>query len=94
MPDVAPAHARPAARRRRRTAKERRQANARTQRLRAHQRAGEIVVDVVINNDSIAMLLDLQWLDESVSEDRREIGSAIGRLLADAAAHHRGPVDA
>ena len=63
----------------------RRLGNARTARYRARLRAGRTVVRVPIDNEVIGLLLDLGWLQMSVSEDREEIALAIFRMLKDAA---------
>jgi hypothetical protein len=57
----------------------------RQRRIRARRRNGEIVVPVAATNDVVAVLLDLGWLCEAESEDRRHIGDAISKLLRDLA---------
>jgi hypothetical protein len=80
--------ARADARRRQRRAR-RAASNARTQRYRARIAAGAIIAPVTINHPIIDMLIDFGWLAIEVSEDRTEIGAAIGRFLADASTSKR-----
>jgi hypothetical protein len=56
-------------------------AGDRQKRLRARQRNGEVVVSVTVTNEIIAALIDLGWLLEHESEDRKHIGAAIRKLL-------------
>jgi hypothetical protein len=72
----------PADRRRRRAAE-------RQRRYRERLRTGDVVVRVEVPVVVITMLLDLGWLQAEESEDRRQIGEAIARLLPDAARHHQ-----
>ena len=65
-----------------------RKATIRQRRLRERQRRGEVVVRVPVSHAVIGVLLDLGWLAEHESEDRREIGRGIGALLEDLALHH------
>lgn len=63
-------------------------AGERQKRLRARQRNGEVVVPVTVTNEIIATLIDLGWLTERESEDRRQIGCAIRQILSDLAVAH------
>ena len=65
-----------------------RRATERQRRHRARQRRGEIIVPVAVTNDLIGALIDLGWLLECESEDRRQIGEAASRALNDLGAHH------
>ncbi len=67
-------------------------AAARKARFRARQRAGGAVLRVPIQafNDLVEVLLDTGWLAEGESEDRAEVGRALG-LLADDFVAHRVP---
>jgi hypothetical protein len=62
----------------------RRKANDRTRRYRRRLRRGEIVAPTPVTNPIVGLLLDLHWLEAAQSEDRRAIGKAIFRMLADA----------
>ena len=55
--------------------------NARTVRYRQRLERGERIVPVPVTDQVIALLLDLHWLAEGESEDRRAIGEAISRML-------------
>jgi hypothetical protein len=66
-----------------------RPATARTRAYRQRLRAGSIVVSVEVPLDVLELLLDLHWLSESESADRRQIGAAIASMLADAATARR-----
>jgi hypothetical protein len=46
---------------------------------------GERIAPVPFTDPVVGLLLDLHWLAEGESEDRRAIGEAIGRMLTDAA---------
>ena len=50
-------------------------------RLRKRERRGEIVVNVVLDNDTIATLIGLGWIAESESESRKQVGCGISKLL-------------
>lgn len=62
---------------------------ARQRRLRQRQRDGVVVAPVDVGPDLVEALIDLQWLSPGVSDNRRAIGDAIGRMLADMAASWR-----
>jgi hypothetical protein len=47
------------------------------------------VAPVEYSGAIIDLLVDLGWLDLAQSEDRAQIGAAISRMIADAAAHKR-----
>lgn len=57
----------------------------RMRRLRNRQRRGAIVAPVEVSTDVIEVLLELRWLSDDASDDRRGIGGAIARMLADLA---------
>ena len=57
-------------------------ASERQRRWRARQRDGVIMVSVPVKNGMIETLLDLRYLLEHESEDRREIGKGIAAALA------------
>ena len=67
------------------TNKRRASASARTRRYRARQAKGETIVPVPVSHEIIALLVDLRWLPESESEDRRRIGESIFKMLSDTA---------
>jgi hypothetical protein len=75
-------------------AKRRRDKAARQARWLAHQEACEVVAPVVVSDPETEMLIDLGWLERAKSEDRREVGAAIGRMLAEVAAEHLKAKDA
>lgn len=52
---------------------------------RARQRAGAVVAPVPVPPAVVALLIDLGWLSEDVSEDRRAVADAIARVLSEAA---------
>ena len=56
---------------------------------RQHARCHEKVPLVAVDDDVVAMLIDLHWLAEGDAEDRQSIGSAISRLLKRTAREHR-----
>ncbi len=62
---------------------------ARQARWRAHQRADQVVAPTPTSYAVITLLIDLGWLDEAKSEDRTEVGKAIGRMLEDTARRHK-----
>jgi hypothetical protein len=66
-------------------------ASERTRRYRRRLHDQLIIVPVTVTHGIIELLLDLHWLTEGVSEDRAEIGSAIARMLGDAAVTRRQP---
>jgi hypothetical protein len=71
-------------------------ATARKARYRKLLAAGGAHLSVPLKdlNGLITVLLDLQWLPETKSEDRKEIGIAIGLMLDDLAVRHaRGTAD-
>jgi len=67
---------------------QRSKATLRQRRLRARQSREEWVAPVPVTPAVIDVLLDLGWLAEHESEDRGDIGQAIGAMLADLALHH------
>jgi hypothetical protein len=60
-------------------------ATERTRRYRERLRCEVIVVPVPVTNEIVGFLIDMHWLTEAVSENRTEIGRAIGAVLADSA---------
>jgi hypothetical protein len=58
-------------------------------RYKARQRRGEAVAPVPYGFSVLHMLIDLNWLQEAESADRRAVGKAIAALLDDAASHHK-----
>jgi hypothetical protein len=52
-------------------------------RMRARQRKGVIVAPVEVPPRLVETLLELHWLRSEASENRREIGDAIARMLAE-----------
>jgi hypothetical protein len=54
-------------------------------RYRRRQHDGRLVVRVEVGGEILELLVRLQWLTESDAGDRRLVGLAIGRLLADSA---------
>lgn len=59
--------------------------HARTARYRQRLKRGEGIAPTVYDAEIIGLLLDLHWLAEGESEDRRAIGEAISRMLKDTA---------
>jgi hypothetical protein len=69
-----------------------RRAAAKRQRTwRARRRDGAAVYPVPADALALNFLIDLGWLGESESGDRREVGRAIAALLEDAARRHKIP---
>jgi hypothetical protein len=58
---------------------------ARQRNWRARQRRGAAIYSVEADFAVLHLLIDLGWLREDESADRREVAVAIGALLADAA---------
>ena len=56
------------------------------QRLRSGRAVALVEYDI---DEMVSLLLDLGWLDLDKSEDRFEVGAALGRMIADAARAHR-----
>jgi hypothetical protein len=67
----------------RRTPEQRAKARERFKRWYERQRPKhhEKVPHVPVNDEIVAMLIDLDWLDENDSEDRQKIGLAISAML-------------
>jgi hypothetical protein len=63
----------------------RRARNERTRRYRQRQHSGMVMASTPVSDEITGMLIDLGWLPEAESEDRREIGLAIFRMLTEAA---------
>jgi hypothetical protein len=61
--------------------------SARKARYRAHLKANEIVVPVVVTLSVIELLLDTRYFTLAESEDRSAIAVAIEEMLADASKH-------
>lgn len=61
----------------------------RQRRLRARQRVGVVMPYVAVTDTVVELLIDLGWLELAVSEDREQIGLAIGKMLAASASQHR-----
>jgi hypothetical protein len=61
---------------------------ARQKAWRARQRRGAAVYRVEAGHAVLNLLVDLGWLQEDESVDRRQVAEAIGALLADSARHH------
>jgi hypothetical protein len=57
----------------------------RHRRFRRRRRAGIACTTVEYTAEVIDMLIRLAWLDEASASDRAAVGSAISRLVADAA---------
>jgi hypothetical protein len=80
-----------AAARRRLTPEEKRaKARERYKRWYARQKPKdhEKVPHVPVDDEIVAMLIDLNWLDENDSEDRQKIGLAISSMLKSTAREH------
>jgi hypothetical protein len=73
----------------RKRAAARQRGNAATRRYREWLKIGQKVAPTPYSNEIVELLLDLGWLELAASEDRREVGAAIFRMLADTAARHR-----
>jgi hypothetical protein len=58
---------------------------ARKARYRDRLRRGAMTVQIEIGADLVDWLISVQWLERGRADDRREIGAAIVRMLADAA---------
>jgi hypothetical protein len=58
-------------------------------RYKARQRRGEAVAAVPYGYPILHMLIDLGWLQEADSADRKVVALAISGLLADAASRHK-----
>lgn len=65
------------------TARERRREQQRRHRQR--EREGRRAYQVDLDGDVISMLVHLRWLDDGKAGDDREVGSAVRRLLIEAA---------
>ena len=63
----------------------REQRNAWQKTYRERARDGVAVAPTPYTVDVISFLIRTKWLDPKHEHDRREIGAAIGRMLADAA---------
>jgi hypothetical protein len=57
----------------------------RTARYRRNQAGGLAVALVPYNGEILNFLVRTHWLDGDAAGDRRAVGAAIGRLLADSA---------
>ena len=60
-------------------------ATERMRRLRARQRRGDVVAPVEVSPAVVETLIDLAWLPENASEDRKAIGLAVSEMLAELA---------
>jgi hypothetical protein len=60
-------------------------ASARKAGYRRRLRDGCMVVPIEIDGELIDWLIAVRWLEPAKADDRREIGAAIRRMLADAA---------
>ena len=77
-----------------RTERQRRKAEAEAARKRRYRRLlndGGACLRVPVKdiNAVVAALLDLRWLPLEHSEDRKQVGEALGRMVDDLAAHKR-----
>ena len=61
-------------------------ARERKRRYRARQAAGRMAVTVEIDSAVLDLLIATEWLGEREAGDRRQVGAAIARVLADSAA--------
>jgi hypothetical protein len=52
---------------------------------RARVRAGVVLVPVAVDAAILEFLIQLHWLEEQDAGDKRAVGAAIARLLADTA---------
>jgi hypothetical protein len=68
-----------------RAARRREQHRLRTARYRKNQADGKAVAPVPYDGVIVDYLIRLHWLSEADAYDRREVGTAIERLLADSA---------
>jgi hypothetical protein len=66
----------------RKAARKRELRRLRTARYRRNQAGGVAVAPVPYNGEILNFLVRTHWLDEHDAYDRREVGAAIGRLLA------------
>ena len=64
---------------------------ARQKAWRARRRNGAAVYPVQADTSALNFLIDLGWLSENKSADRREVGRAIAALIEDAARRHKIP---
>jgi hypothetical protein len=76
-----------------RQAHQREQRRQRNRRLRARRKACRIAVTIEVDAAVIRFLVRLRWLDEKLAADRREVGKAITRMFAYAAAMEIDKVD-
>jgi hypothetical protein len=68
------------------TAARRARRREQARRARARERAGRIVPEMPdIGVEEVSLLITLRWLDEADATDRRKIGAAIAKMLAEAA---------
>ena len=54
---------------------------------RARQANGSIVVGVELDGEVVNRLIAWGWLQSDEADDKRKIGAALARMLADAARH-------
>ncbi len=64
----------------------RRPARERKRRYRQRQAAGRMAVTVEIDGAVLDLLIACEWIGEREAADRRQVGEAVGRLLAASAA--------
>ena len=57
-------------------------ARDRKRRYRRRQACGVVSVPVEVDGAVVDMLVTLNWISEVEAADRRQVGAAIGRLLA------------
>jgi hypothetical protein len=58
--------------------------NERVRQHRARQRNGVVVAPVLVNEDTISVLIRLHWLSERDSTNTRKVAAAVSAMIADA----------
>ena len=61
----------------------------RQRRLRIRQRDGKVVAPLELSHEVIDVLIDLGWVGERESEDRRQVGIGAARALEEMAHAYR-----